>query len=185
MGLRVAGNVASTNTQGRHSHPRRRLSTGLHVSTAEDDGCLAVSERLRAQIRSLEQRLPHASDGASLVQTAESALDEIGSILTPLGELVIGNPGVAALDDEFQSRIVEIDRMGRGAEFRRAADIDEAIHTLLITDEYPNTCESPIRDAGVAIETARRTRDSIRRHAGAAVLSQANALPQSAVRLLG
>ena len=56
----------------------RRLSTGLRISTAADDAAgLAISERLRAQVRSLDQAKRNANDGISLVQTAEGALNEV------------------------------------------------------------------------------------------------------------
>ena len=78
MGLRVNTNVASINAQrnlstvtDRLSTNYRRLSTGLRISTAADDAAgLAISERLRSQVRSLEQSKRNANDGISFVQTA-------------------------------------------------------------------------------------------------------------------
>ncbi len=97
MGLRVNTNVASINAQrnlanvtDRLAGNFRRLSTGLRISTAADDAAgLAISERLRSQIRSLDQAKRNANDGISLVQTAEGALNEVSSILTRLCELSI------------------------------------------------------------------------------------------------
>ena len=132
MGLRVNTNVASINAQrnlanvtGRLGTNYRRLSTGLRISTAADDAAgLAISERLRSQVRSLEQAKRNANDGISLVQTAEGALNEVSSILIRLRELAIqsANGSVSGqdqdtLDEEFQSLVSEVDRIGRSTEF--------------------------------------------------------------------
>ncbi|MFN9755787.1 MAG: flagellin, partial [Planctomycetota bacterium] len=103
----------------------RRLSTGLRISTAADDAAgLAISERLRSQVRSLEQARRNASDGISLMQTAEGALNEVNSILIRLRELSIqsSNGSVSGqdketLDQEFQNLVNEVDRIARSAEF--------------------------------------------------------------------
>jgi len=132
MGLRVNTNVTSINAQRnlstvteRLSGNFRRLSTGLRISTAADDAAgLAISERLRSQVRSLEQAKRNANDGISFVQTAEGALNEVSSILTRLRELAIqssngsvSNQDKETLDGEFQSLVSEIDRIGRSTEF--------------------------------------------------------------------
>ena len=132
MGLRVNTNIASINAQRnlasvteRLSGNFRRLSTGLRISNAADDAAgLAISERLRSQVRSLEQAKRNANDGISFVQTAEGALNEVSSILVRLRELAIqsSNGSVsdqdkATLDEEFQSLISEVNRIGRSTEF--------------------------------------------------------------------
>ena len=132
MGLRVNTNVASINAQRnlssvteRLSTNYRRLSTGLRISTAADDAAgLAISERLRSQVRSLEQSKRNANDGISFVQTAEGALNEVSSILVRLRELSIqsSNGSVSSqdkdtLNEEFKSLVNEVDRIGRSTEF--------------------------------------------------------------------
>jgi flagellin len=132
MGLRVNTNVASINAQrnlatatGRLETNFRRLATGLRVATAADDAAgLAISERLRSQIRSLDQAKRNANDGISLVQTAEGALNETSTILTRLRELSVqaANGSVSSqdkntLNEEFRSLVAEIDRIGRSTEF--------------------------------------------------------------------
>ena len=139
MGLRVNTNIASINAQRnlqsvneRLSGNFRRLSTGLRIASAADDAAgLAISERLRAQVRSLEQGKRNANDGISLVQTAEGALNEVSSILTRLRELAIqsSNGSVsdqdkATLDEEFQSLISEVNRIGRSTEFNGVKLLD-------------------------------------------------------------
>lgn len=176
MGLRVHANVVSTRAQARDEQRPgrsfRRLSAGLRFSTGAD----AFAERLRAQIRSIENVQHDTDDSACLVQTAEDALDQVSSFLSSRRELTTRPSPVRARDP---------DRRGRLAGSNRVLDIDAAIHTLLITDENHSTAESRIRDVAVACETARRTRDSILQQASIALLSQANALPRSAQRLLG
>jgi flagellin len=132
MGLRVNTNVTSINAQrnlsqvtDRLSTNFRRLSTGLRISTAADDAAgLAISERLRSQVRSLEQAKRNANDGISMVQTAEGALNEVSNILTRLRELAVqssngsvSNQDKDTLDEEFQSLVSEINRIGQSTEF--------------------------------------------------------------------
>ena len=132
MGLRVNTNVTSINAQRNLSQVTnklstnfRRLSTGLRISSAADDAAgLAISERLRSQVRSLDQAKRNANDGISMVQTAEGALNEVSSILTRLRELsiqasngTVSNADKDTLDEEFQSLVNEIDRIGASTEF--------------------------------------------------------------------
>ena len=145
MGLRVNTNVASINAQrnlsavtDRLSNNYRRLSTGLRISTAADDAAgLAISERLRSQVRSLDQAKRNANDGISLVQTAEGALNEVSSILTRLRELAIqssngsvSNQDKETLDEEFQSLISEVNRIGRSTEFNGIKLLDGSSSTV-------------------------------------------------------
>jgi flagellin len=132
MGLRVNTNVTSITAQRslstvteRLTGNFRRLSTGLRISTASDDAAgLAISERLRSQVRSLEQARRNASDGISFMQTAEGALNEVNSILIRLRELAIQSSNGSVntqdketLDQEFQNLVEEVDRIGRSTEF--------------------------------------------------------------------
>ncbi|GAB4136634.1 MAG: flagellin [Planctomycetota bacterium] len=132
MGLRVNTNSASINAQRnlssvteRLSVNFRRLSTGLRISSAADDAAgLAISERLRSQIRSLDQAKRNANDGISLVQTAEGALNEVSSIMIRLRELAVqssngsvSNTDRETLNEEFTSLVNEVNRIGRSTEF--------------------------------------------------------------------
>ena len=132
MGLRVNTNVASINAQRNLSQVNeklagnfRRLATGLRISTAADDAAgLAISERLRSQVRSLDQAKRNANDGISLVQTAEGALGEVSNIMGRLRELAVqsangtvSNNDKETLDEEFQSLVNEINRIGASTEF--------------------------------------------------------------------
>ncbi len=102
-----------------------RLSSGLRINRAKDDAAgLAISERLGAQIRGLEQANRNGLDGISLMQTAEGALEEVGNMLQRMRELAVqsangtvGDPDKASLNDEYQELKVEIDRVLNATEF--------------------------------------------------------------------
>ena len=145
MGLRVNTNVASINAQrnlasvtDRLGASFRRLSTGLRISTASDDAAgLAISERLRGQIRSLEQGKRNANDGISYVQTAEGALNEVSSILVRLRELAVqaangsvSNADKDTLQEEFSALVNEVDRIGRSTEFNGTKLLDGSSSTV-------------------------------------------------------
>ncbi|MEZ6195673.1 MAG: flagellin [Planctomycetota bacterium] len=102
-----------------------RLSTGLRINSAADDAAgLAISERLRATTRSLEQAGRNANDGISLIQTAEGALDESSNILNRLRELsvqasngTLGTQDKTTLQQEFSNLRSEIDRIANSTSF--------------------------------------------------------------------
>ena len=139
MGLRVNTNIASVNAQrnvanvtSRLGRNYERLSTGLRISIAADDAAgLAISERLRSQIRSYRQASRNSNDGISLVQVGEGALNEVSNILVRLRELSIqaANGSTSLLDrdtinEEFQSLVSEINRIARSTEFNGVRLLD-------------------------------------------------------------
>jgi flagellin len=146
MGLRVNTNVASINAQRntaqvttRLSHNFRRLSTGLRISVAADDAAgLAISERLRSQVRSLSQASRNANDGISLVQVGEGALNEVSNILTRLRELAIqaangatSNADKNTIKEEFDSLVNEINRIAQSTEFNGVRLLDGSSSTVM------------------------------------------------------
>jgi flagellin len=116
----------------------RRLASGLRITTAADDAAgLAISERLRAEVRSLDQARRNAGDGMSLAQAAEGALSEVGSMLTRMREIAIqSNNGTLStadretLDGEFQSLVSEVDRISRSTEFNGIRLLDGSSSTV-------------------------------------------------------
>ena len=132
MGLRINTNVASLSAQRNLYRASEqlgksfgRLSSGLRISRASDDAAgLAISERMRAQVRGLQQAQRNANDGISLVQTAEGALEEINGILIRLRELAVqsatgtlSSTDRTTLDSEFQDLVAEIDRIASNSTF--------------------------------------------------------------------
>jgi len=102
-----------------------KLSSGLRINRAGDDASgLAVSEKMRSQIRGLRQAARNAEDGISFIQTAEGYLQEQQDILQRLRELAIqASNGIYTSDDRLQiqvevsSLIDEIDRVASSAQF--------------------------------------------------------------------
>ncbi|MFA6466038.1 MAG: flagellin, partial [Desulfurivibrionaceae bacterium] len=97
MAITVNTNIASLNAQRNLTgsgkllnQSLQRLSSGLRINSAKDDAAgLAISTRMTAQVRGLNQAARNANDGISLAQTAEGALGEIGNNLQRLRELSI------------------------------------------------------------------------------------------------
>ena len=106
-----------------------QLSTGKKINTAADDAAgLAISTRMSSQIVGLEQSIQNASDAISMIQTAESALDEITNMLLRMRELALqasnGTGSVADrnyLQDEFTRLKAEIDRIANNTEWNGRA----------------------------------------------------------------
>ena len=139
MGFRINTNVSSMIAQRalgsvneEHSSTLNRLSTGSRITKASDDSAgLAISEKLRAHIRSSKQAVRNTADGISLIQIAEGGLNEITKILIRLRELsiqsssdTISNKERDFVDIEFQNLIREIERISAVTEFngRRLLD---------------------------------------------------------------
>ena len=97
MGMRVSTNIAAINAQRNLAGSQRsvqksmaQLASGSRINVSADDAAgLAISEKLKAGIRSARQAGRNANDGISLVQTAEGGLNEVGNIITRLRELGI------------------------------------------------------------------------------------------------
>ena len=95
MGLRINTNVVSLAAQrslgvnnSKQQQSLERLSSGSRINRAADDAAgLAISEKMKAQIRGLQQAERNAGDGISMIQTAEGGLNEVSNILTRLREL--------------------------------------------------------------------------------------------------
>src|SRR5690625_1602120 len=77
-----------------------KLSSGLKINRAGDDAAgLAISEKMRAQIRGLEMAQKNSLDGISLIQTAEGALTETHAILQSMRELAVQSANDSKMDD--------------------------------------------------------------------------------------
>ena len=128
MGLRVATNVQSLNAQRnlsvaseKQAQTLNKLSSGMRITKAGDDAAgLAISEKLKGSIRSMQQANRNANDGISLIQTAEGGINEVSNILLRLRELsvqsasdTVGDQERGFTDKEFQNLKSEIDKIGR------------------------------------------------------------------------
>ena len=102
----IATNQMSKNTALAGSS-MEKLSTGLRITKAGDDAAgLAVSEKMRAQIRGMEQAERNVQDGISMVQTAEGALEEAGNIAQRMRELGV-QAGNDTLSDDDRNKVKE------------------------------------------------------------------------------
>ena len=280
MGLRIATNVSSIaaqknlrKTSEEQGNTLQKLASGTRIVRAADDSAgLAISEKMKAKIRGTNQAKRNASDGVSMVQTAEGALNEVSSILIRLRELsiqsasdTVGDKERNFTDLEYQNLKQEIERISSTTEFngkrllaggdatydfqiginnvpfedrisydqaRSNASLDSlfegdagsinvttkesaqlslekldsaidnvsgqravmgsiqnrlgsTIRNLEVSAENIAAANSRIRDTDYAQATADNTRLNILANAGSAVLAQANANGQSALRLIG
>lgn len=277
MGFRIATNVQSLTAQRALSKmsveeqkTTAQLSSGERITKSSDDSAgLAISEKLKANIRSSAQANRNANDGISMIQVAEGGLNEQANILVRLRELAIQSASdtvgetergytdmeyqqlknelerisqttvfndvqllngggekldfqIGANNDDFKDRITyDTGKINAGLESLGLSDesvstkegaqgslekIDNAINTvsgqraelgslqnrLLTTSsnletsiENMSAANSRIRDVDYAAATAKNTQTNIMKQAGISVLSQANQVPQQALRLIG
>ncbi len=146
MSLRINQNVLSINTyksvaqtSGRLEKSIQKLSSGLRINGAADDAAgLAISEKMRRQIRGLNRAVLNAQDGISMIQTAEGALNETQSILQRIRELATqsANDTLTSNDRlEIQKEVIqlrdEIDRIARSTEFNTKKLLDGSQTALI------------------------------------------------------
>lgn len=112
-----------------------KLSSGVRINRAGDDAAgLAISEKMRGQIRGLDQASSNAQDGISLVQTAEGGLNETHSILQRMRELVVqggtgvnGTEDLSAINDEITALNTEITGISDRTEFNGKKLLDGSL----------------------------------------------------------
>ena len=132
--MRINHNIAALNTYrqltgnvGNTGKSLEKLSSGLRINKAGDDAAgLAISEKMRAQIRGLDQATRNASDGISLIQTAEGALTETHSILQRMRELAVQSATDTntfedrkEIQKEINNLVVEVDRISKETQFNK------------------------------------------------------------------
>ncbi len=141
MGIRINTNTAAINTQRNlynstqsFNKSMEKLSSGLRINRAADDAAgLAISEGLKSDIRALGQASRNASDGISMVQTAEGALNEVSNIMLRMKELAeqslngtLSDTERGYLNDEFTALSAEIDRIAQSTEFNGTSLLDSS-----------------------------------------------------------
>ncbi len=139
MALVINTNVMSLNAQRNLSTSGsqlatslQRLSSGLRINSAKDDAAgLAISSRMTTQINGLTQAVRNANDGISLAQTTESALQEVSNNLQRIRELAVQSANAtnsdsdrAALDQEVQQRLAEVNRIATQTSFNGRKVLD-------------------------------------------------------------
>ena len=137
-------------TQGSLAKSTEKLSSGYKVNRAADDAAgLSISEKMRKQIRGLDQASANAEDGISAVQTAEGALTEVHDMLQRMNELAVkASNGTMSSDDrqtvqdEVDQLLTEIDRVAETTKFNETY--------LLKGDTADKTFKLDAKDAGLA-----------------------------------
>jgi flagellin len=151
--MRINHNIAALNTyrqltinNASGSKAIEKLSSGLRINRAGDDAAgLAISEKMRAQIRGLEMASKNAQDGVSLIQTAEGALNETHSILQRMRELAVqaandtnDDSDRAQLQEEVDALVNEIHRIATTTEFNGMTLLDGSLSDTSGSDGSDN-----------------------------------------------
>jgi flagellin len=163
--MRINHNIASLNThrqlganQVGASKNLEKLSSGLRINRAGDDAAgLAISEKMRGQIRGLEMATKNSQDGISLIQTAEGALNETHSILQRMRELAVqsSNDTNTAQDrknlqDEMTQLTKEINRIADTTQFNTKNLLDGSMGKAVNTAVANINTSSIIKASGAA-----------------------------------
>ena len=140
--MRINNNIMAMNAhrqlavnQSNAAKSMERLSSGLRINRAADDAAgLAISEKMRAQVRGLKQAARNAQDGISLIQTAEGALSETHAILQRMRELAVqasndtlDDQDRAELQKEISDLLAEVDRISSDTQFNTKVLLDGSL----------------------------------------------------------
>lgn len=145
--MRIQHNISALNTHrnltfnnSQSAKNLEKLSSGYKINRAGDDAAgLAISEKMRGQIRGLDMASKNAQDGISLIQTAEGALNETHSILQRMRELSVQSSNDtntvddrAEIQKEISALVKEVDRISSDTEFNTQNLLDGSFSGKLI-----------------------------------------------------
>lgn len=162
--MRINHNIAALNTYSRltaanamQGKSLEKLSSGQRINRAGDDAAgLSISEKMRAQIRGLNQASRNAQDGISLIQTAEGALTETHSMLQRMRELVVqanndtnNSDDLTAIQSEIDQLNDEINRIAEKTTFNTKELLDG---TLGVTVDTAGGVYTAYNADGITIE---------------------------------
>jgi flagellin len=148
--MRIVNNISAMNTHRQLtvadsslSKSLERLSSGLRINRAGDDAAgLAISEKMRAQIRGMKQAIRNAQDGISVIQTAEGALTEVHNMLNRMRVLTVQAGNSTLTDGDKDKLHAEFELLS--AEITRIAETTEFNTMILLTGEFgPNATSGP------------------------------------------
>lgn len=134
-----------------------RLSSGLKINHAKDNPAgMAISNKMRAQIKGLDQASSNASDGISVIQISDGALSEVTSILQRMRELSVQAASDAtmsqqdkqAIQDEISSLTDEVDRISKDTEYNTKSLLDGSLDTRIYTEHASRVQGSEQLEAG-------------------------------------
>lgn len=173
--MRINHNISAINAhrqlsanQGATSKSLQKLSSGLRINSAADDAAgLAISEKMRTQIRGLDKAQSNAQDSISLIQTAEGALQEVSNILQRMRELsvqsmngILSETEKDAISAEMTQLRQEVDRIAETSKFNNTyllkgtlgMTADTATSTVYATDTA--TGKTELMDGLVGLDVA-------------------------------
>ena len=163
--MRINHNIAALNTNRQLANNTsmtnkslEKLSSGLRINRAGDDAAgLAISEKMRGQIRGLDQAGRNAQDGISMIQTAEGALNETQSILQRMRELSVQasndtntSSDRAEMQKENDQLVLEITRISTDTEFNTKKVLDGTLGTKVDASTAASTVLSTVGVASVS-----------------------------------
>ena len=138
-------------TANQQTKSTEKLSSGYRINRAGDDAAgLAISEKMRKQIRGLDRASTNAQDGISAVQTAEGALAEVHSMLQRMNELAVqaangtnSSVDIQSIKDEIKQLNAEINRIASSTDFNgkkmlKTGQASVSIFVGYTTDNYNN-----------------------------------------------
>ncbi len=148
--MRINHNLSAMNTvrqmeinNNATSRSMEKLSSGLRINRAADDAAgLSISEKMRGQIRSLDQATRNAQDGISLIQTGEGALNEVSAMLTRMKELKVqasngtydASTDVSNINLELNALGAAIDKVLTDTSFNGIKMLDSSFGGVAIAD---------------------------------------------------
>jgi len=191
MGLRIATNVQSLSAQRNlginftnQNETLQHLSSGSRITKSADDAAgLAISEKIKSQVRTLKQDVKNANDGISMIQTAEGGMNEIGNILGRFRELsiqaasdTIGDVERGFIDKEVQQMKQEITRITAATEFNgrkllngegETLDMQIGMHNKALEDRFSfdvqkiNVSLEKLGIADISVQSKEIARDNL------------------------
>jgi len=160
MAIRVNTNIASLNAQRNLANTNQmlnktleRLSSGLRINRAADDAAgMAVSEKMRTQVRGFTQAIANAQDASNFIATAESGLDQTTQILQRIRELSIQSASDTLVNSdrkkiqvEVNQLIQELDKIAETTEFNTRALLDGSLEQAAAAEDATLDIKSNIR----------------------------------------
>lgn len=174
MKMRINHNIAALNTyrqlgnaNNAQQSSMEKLSSGLRINKAGDDAAgLAISEKMRGQIRGLEMGSKNAQDGISMIQTAEGGLTEVHDILQRMRELAVQSSNDTnvdedrtALNNEFTQLGKEVERIKDKSQFNKqnlfdglAGDLGDGKVNLQVGANNADIIQVDFATAGVKLD---------------------------------
>jgi len=139
-----------------------KLSSGYRINRAADDAAgLSISEKMRSQIKAMNQGMRNTQDGVSLVQAAEGAMNEVSDMLTRMKELAVqstngtyNDTDRAAMDAEYQKLAGAIDDIAKKTKFNGITLLDGTGGTVTIQTGNSNTDAIKIDFSTIKVDKA-------------------------------